>query len=332
MYKYDFVLFCKTCLRDTKSLIIQADSIKKYNIENIPYYISVEKAEYNEFKKLKDKYSFTFEILVDEKISKSLNNTKYNADKYINQQIVKLEFYKTNIAKHYLVLDSDCYFIRNFHLHDFLEDSETPYLPITSGITSERFFWTIFLRKKENIKSKKIEPKEKKNISVEEFIGRKGKYYTIEMPFPVTSEYMRNFENDFLKVQKKLSLAETLIKYPCEMQLYCNYVLKEKFRFRASNALFFPNHFDTGYQIIRWLGFDEKVLAQQYLGILMNKGYVKSLKFTPNIFGKYVVRNLLHFHYYMTKQRFPSTVKIVCGMIPSKKVRKKIKDHFINKC
>lgn len=335
MYEFDLVLFCKTCLKDKENLIIQADSIKKYNKEHIPYYISVREDEYEEFSKIKKKHSFTYEIILDENVSNILTENEYHSDKYnvsyINQQLVKLEFYKTNIAKHYVVIDSDCYFIKNFGINDFLVDSDTPYLPLTERLKGDRNFWSLFLiggteRNKKSYLSKKTDAKQ--NVTIEQFIGRNGKYFTIEMPFVITSEYMADFETVFLKQEKNMTISELLVKYPSEMQLYCNYLLKKHFKYQACNALFLPNHLDASYQILRWLGFDEQLISQNYIGILMNDGYVKSKKFKSNWIGKHIIRNIIKFHHKISKQRTPIFIKLLLGIIPIRSVRIKLREYF----
>lgn len=46
---------------------------------------------------------------------------------YINQEIVKLAFWELGYAENYFCVDSDAEFIRDFHISDFMYDSETPY-------------------------------------------------------------------------------------------------------------------------------------------------------------------------------------------------------------
>ena len=141
MAKHNFILFCKTFSGDIDTFLIQAKSVNKYNINNIPYYVSIPEHEIELFNKLKHEKSLNFEIISDSHISnliqeKNFTPNGFTAD-YINQQLVKLEFAKTDIAKHYLVLDADCYFIRNFDVSDFLLDDDTPYLPFTEGCNGD---------------------------------------------------------------------------------------------------------------------------------------------------------------------------------------------------
>lgn len=329
MDKYDLVIFCKTFIRDIDCFLIQAQSVKEFNVDNIPYYISVPSEDIGEFEKLKEKYALTYQILADEDISELLTENDYKDSahnvSYINQQLVKFEFSRMNIAKHYIVMDGDCYFIRNFYISDFLLDSNTPYMPLTEGIKGDRILFQLFSHSK---RSHRAANSNGGGGSSKVFIGRKGKYYTIEMPFVITSSYVLDFVNNFLKNEKNMTLKDTLMKYPCEMQLYVDYVLYKRFNYQACNAFFMPNHMETMYQICRWLGYDTDLIAQNYLGILMNKGYVKSLKFKPNFIGKYIIRNIIRFHHKISKQRVPIPVKLLLGIIPDKNLRIKIRNYL----
>lgn len=55
MDKYDLVIFCKTFIRDIDCFLIQAQSVKEFNVDNIPYYISVPSEDIGEFEKVKEK-------------------------------------------------------------------------------------------------------------------------------------------------------------------------------------------------------------------------------------------------------------------------------------
>ena len=128
-------LFCKTYSKDLKRLIRLLDSIKEFNIENIPTYISVPDIEYDFFNSSLKNYDIN--LVKDEEVIKS--NPKNNIGTYqklpgsIQQQIVKAEFWRLAKCLNYLCLDSDCKFIRTFTTNDFLWNSETPYTVMDEG-------------------------------------------------------------------------------------------------------------------------------------------------------------------------------------------------------
>lgn len=116
-----FVLYCKSYRNDLERAAILADSISKHNKDNIPFYISVPKQDIELFK---SRISSAI-IVEDEDILSHLNiQIKEN---WVSQQIVKSNFWRLGFAENYLSLDSDCQFIKDFFVSDFMYDEETPY-------------------------------------------------------------------------------------------------------------------------------------------------------------------------------------------------------------
>lgn len=138
--------------------------------------------------------------------------------------------------------------------------------------------------------------------NISEFIGFEGNEITIDVPFVLTSDYMAKFE-DYLK-NKGCDFETILNIEPCKMQWYLEYVVTNNLPYMYTSAFFLPLHIDTQYQVYRLLGFYEDIIKKNYLGILMNKGHVKSIKFKPLFIGKYFVRPLLRLHYKLTKNRY----------------------------
>ena len=66
----------------------------------------------------------------DESITKELVNDysiRGIRPGYINQEIIKLSFWKKRLCKNYFCMDSDGVFIRNFYISDFMYDKNTPF-------------------------------------------------------------------------------------------------------------------------------------------------------------------------------------------------------------
>ena len=112
----NFVLYSCTFRKDLKRTVKLAQSIRKHNKGNIPFYISVPEEDVDLFREyLKD-----YEVLIfDEKdifkANPKLNITQlYEIRGGLRQQVIKSEFWRLGISENYLVLDSDCIFIREF--------------------------------------------------------------------------------------------------------------------------------------------------------------------------------------------------------------------------
>ena len=117
----NFVLYTKSYAPDVDLCKRLKDSIVKYNIENIPFYISVPKSDINLFK---NKLGTDGYILIPDEDIYQLTT---NLDGWRTQQIVKSHFNTLNISKNYLCLDSDSIFINNFKNNDFLATKDEIY-------------------------------------------------------------------------------------------------------------------------------------------------------------------------------------------------------------
>jgi hypothetical protein len=114
------VLYCKSYHKDVdlaKNLKLSIDTFNKNKIE---FYISVPN---NDLQLFKNKLGGSgYNLIADEDIIK-----EELPESWLKQQCVKSSFWKLNISKNYLMLDSDSFFIKDFYLDDFMYDQETPY-------------------------------------------------------------------------------------------------------------------------------------------------------------------------------------------------------------
>ena len=112
------VLYCKSYDLDVNRAKILLDSIIKYNTDQIPFYISVPKKDIELFVKVLGNESYT--LIADETID--VKNAGHKG-----QQIVKSQFWKLGLCENYVCIDSDCFFIKPFHVKDFMFNEQTPY-------------------------------------------------------------------------------------------------------------------------------------------------------------------------------------------------------------
>ena len=112
------VLYCKSYDKDVNRAKQLLDSIVKYNADQIPFYISVPEKDVNLFKSVLG--TEHYHLVTDESID--TDNAGWHG-----QQIVKSQFWKLGVCENYVCVDSDCFFIKPFHISDFMFDEETPY-------------------------------------------------------------------------------------------------------------------------------------------------------------------------------------------------------------
>lgn len=122
-------LYCKSYRTDLKRVVRLADSIKRFNVEKIPFYLSVPRADISLFKTHLQGHSI--DIIEDELIHAYTPYAGTNIFEIftgnVSQQLIKSEFWRLNLSKTYLCLDSDAIFIRPFGAADFIWRDDIPY-------------------------------------------------------------------------------------------------------------------------------------------------------------------------------------------------------------
>ena len=131
------VLYCKSYSTDLLRLVRLAESVHKFNVDRLPFYVSVPRTELPLF------YDYLqgleVNLLADEEIIEA--NPRIDSSIWarlpgnISQQIVKSEFWRLSLANTYLCLDSDSVFIKNFTVLDYLSASGIPYTVLTEATT-----------------------------------------------------------------------------------------------------------------------------------------------------------------------------------------------------
>ncbi len=297
-YQNRLAFFIKACVRDIECFEQLVKSIKRFNKDNIPICISVAQSEYEVFQERLKSMNIDCTIFIDEEIAA---NYSFSSDKFLQiwtyQQLVKLEFYKTNFAEHYILIDCDGYFIQDFYISDFIYEGK-PCLPLSGHTKAERLPMSIMYKEAKKYKSYNVREITKEKI----FFGKSYPTLTLDMPFVLTSEYVRMFEEYCLKKGK--TFLDMLKIEPAEMQWYVDFILSFNLPFQPVTAFFIPFHLQAQYQVYRLMGFEEKDFIPNYLGILLNKGHVNDITYKPSFIGKYIIRPLLNRYYKITKGRY----------------------------
>lgn len=137
-YKNDFAIFCKSFSRDLKRSLNLYISLEEHmkDFNNIPFYLIVPEKEEKLFKDtfekalrekiISKKPKITTEEIIFEKCGvldkiKKVQSLK-NWGGWQTQQVVKLCIHKTRLAKHYVTIDSDVYFLKDFSKDLFYEN------------------------------------------------------------------------------------------------------------------------------------------------------------------------------------------------------------------
>src|SRR5690606_26128974 len=114
-------LFCKSFAPDVERVLNLCKSVDRHNVDGLPLYIAVPRDDIPRFREIVPGYA----NLLDEKefMQCSLNK---RLPGWRDQQVAKLMFGVGCPVDNFLVLDSDCEFIRDFRADDFLRQDGLP--------------------------------------------------------------------------------------------------------------------------------------------------------------------------------------------------------------
>ncbi len=262
----NIVLFCKSYYKDFDRVVNLVESINKYNTDNIPFYVSVPEKDIPLFSQIKN-----LNLIEDEKI--------YSSSKtgWVQQQIIKANFWKLNLSKNYLCLDSDSYFIRPFSKSDLLVDDDTPYTVMHEQ--KELFSWTVNKKQILGFDPKESFIKDRDKIMNEVF-ERKGKYYDFG-PSPViwSSKVWNDLEEKYLK-PNGVNFEHAIQYSSSEFSWYGESLLQFKsINLYPVEPLFKVFHYPQQYTEYKQQGITEEMIAQNYMGIVMQSNYNAPLKY-----------------------------------------------------
>lgn len=121
-----FIFMLKTYRGDLEFADRLISSYHKHNRDDIPICIVVPQLDLPLFRHFE---SMNVTLIPEESIPTRLAPQSSNPrdSGYINQQVLKLAFYRLGIADNYMCLDSDALFIRDFGFEDFLHPDGLPY-------------------------------------------------------------------------------------------------------------------------------------------------------------------------------------------------------------
>jgi len=260
------VLFCKTFSRDFDRFKVLYDSYQKYNVDNIKFLISVPKNEFDLFNN----------IQLDNNTILVSDDEFYNSKSlpgWMQQQAVKLNVYRSNVAENYFMLDSDEYFIKSFHIHDFIYENY-PYFVCHEQ--KELF------QLSELVKDKLPygDPKtvfEKDKSSVMSVFGRTGKKYDFGPPPMIwNSNVLKSFNDEFVKEQYNNILGIC----PSEISWYGEWFLHTRpFNLMPSESFFKFYHYEFQYNLDKQLSITEDILKRNFMGICLQSNWSAPLKY-----------------------------------------------------
>jgi hypothetical protein len=198
-----------------------------------------------------------------------LTNHKINQDKlysqrgWIQQQVIKSEFWRLDLSENYLVLDSDCVFIKPFHLNDLIAKGDIPYSIVHEGRdvlqATERFGPSYaregFIKDRQPIKDK---------------MGRVGPviYDFGYAPFLWSKKVWESLETNYL-IPHQTNFLDLILENDSEFTWYGESLINyQAIPIYPREQLFKHYHYEHQYWQDRSLGYSEKILKKDYMGIV----------------------------------------------------------------
>ena len=265
----DIVLYCKSYKNDFLRLQRLLISIKKYNLDHIPFYISTPISDRALLIEIVGDQSYQW--IADEDIVNA--NPKADFQKYqsmpggLSQQIIKSEFWRLKIAQNYLCLDSDSVFIKGFSRLDFLTSKGVPYTVLHQN---KEFFQMATDRGHFKVERELRAEAER----VQAVFGRSGPaFYCAPAPFIWSAKVWESLDREYL-TPRNISLWDFIgPEYP-ETLIYGETLLKyQAIPLISIEPLFRTYHYDWQYYLMKRLGETEEKLKQNYFGIIYQSAW-----------------------------------------------------------
>lgn len=277
--KYNFALFCKTYIKDLDRIKILKASVDQFNADRIPFFIVCPATDFETITNglITKKENYPLHFITDEEVleKNDLPNLKQS---WFNQQIIKLGFYKLNLCNHYSIFDSDCYFIQDFYISDFMFDENTPY-----------FCMSEILRPTEEL------------MFVKNYIQRQGRFYHTGYISQVFSKIvLEDMEKNLLK-KRNQTFIDLIKLHPYEMNWYGEWFLKSNIiPLKLTHGKVYGITTMLGYYWTRKRGTTLKdIINGGYIALVMQNKWVPDKEYKPHPFYKFIkMRDIFIDEYY----------------------------------
>ena len=241
-YKYDLAIMNKSFKRDLERSVVLYKSFEKYFLgaDKTPFYIVIPARDWDlftdKFKNLKENNEIKNlpQFITEQEVFERCNEPDVSQDGNMAQQVVKLCFGATKIAKNYIMMDSDNYFTKNFNPEVLFENN-----------TLKTFAWKMtneVIEKNKNymvnhcytepiLRNPKVISAYDMNLFIKEFFGNKNKEFFgfVISPQLFNSDALSRMK-EFIDKKGGYKISTIIHLIPFEMQWYGEYILQhEKF-------------------------------------------------------------------------------------------------------
>ena len=279
----NFAFMLKTYSKDIKYVTKLVESFNNFNVSGIVLYIVVPHSDIEFFSEFRSK---TVEIIAENTIPVAYFEQPVAgiSTGYLNQQIVKLAFWKLGLCENYLCLDSECVFIRNFSIDDFLTPLGLPYTVLIEDRDRQcdPEYYNVHL-----------EDRATSLLKIQEFLGfDKRLILQTCHGLQIFSRHILNKMESELLLINELTYMDLLVISPYEFSWYNYFLQKTDVKIYPREPFFKSYH--SPKDLVRDQLLDVKVedLARGYLGLIINSNLSKDRE-TPLNYESSVLKVLL---------------------------------------
>ena len=289
----DLIIYCKSFRDDLHRVARLVDSIVRHNRDNIPVVLSVPRDDINDLRRQVPERAVR--IIADEDIiSESrqaepgiTDSTVSTMPGHLMQQVLKTQIWRAVDCRHYVVIDSDSYFIRDFFRSDFLVDAQIPYTVMHEAKDLLQFAARNKIKKVQN----DFVSLRRRFMAL---FDRDGRVYDFgPTPLVWAAEVWKRLHDEYA-VPRRTNIIDMIREYPSEIQWYGESVLAYgPFPVFPTEPLFKVYHYKAQYEESRRMGENDTTLAKNYLGVVMQsnwnrppKGLLRTPGWFRNLFGQ----------------------------------------------
>lgn len=294
----DLVLYCKSYSRDFLRLKRLLHSISRYNLDQIPFYISTPEDQYEDLISVLGE-ARVFHWVSDESIVAANPRVPAGIEKTrsggLSQQAIKSEFWRLGLTKNYVCLDSDCIFIKDFKKSDFLSWDGNPY----TVIYQNKEFYQLSINRGHN----KVESNlRQEGDRVKALFSRIGpNYYCPCPPFIWSAKVWESLDREYLQ-PRNLNFWDVSRDDHPETLLYLEALLNyQAIPLYPIEQLFRTYYYDWQYYLLRRMGETEGKLKANYLGVVYQSNWDAGMDFgiRSKSLASLILRRLKRFGRYL---------------------------------
>jgi hypothetical protein len=262
MQRFGFLL--KTYVGDFKEASALVESFNKHNVEKLPLDIVVPESEINIFQIFS---SDTVTVLSEELIPATFTEVAIEGIRpgYINQEIVKLSFFRLRRTENYMCLDSDALFIRDFQIGDFIRQDGTPF--------------TVLIEDRElmsdpGYRDEHWVARESQLLKIRSYLGvPQGMNLLTCHGFQILQHSVLSaFEREILQA-KQIDFLDLLKISPYEFSWYNYFLQVSNFTLAIREPYFRVIHSGTQFAFERLSGHNTADWSNGYLGLVLNSNF-----------------------------------------------------------